>query len=371
MSMTSEFLDRCGIEFPLFAFSHCRDVVIAVSRAGGMGVLGTARSTPDQVATDLGEIEGALRGKPYGVDLLLPGSDRQEQIEEVAKQVPQGYRDFVEGVLRKFGVPPGLGTMSVEQRVAGVVGGKATVAQALKIVDVALAHEVRVFASALGAPGNGFVDAVHEKGALMLGMAGSVVHARKHVEAGADVVVAQGTEAGGHTGEVGTMVLVPDVVDAVAPVPVLAAGGIADGRQIAAALALGAAGVWTGSVWLTTTESDLDPAVKEKLIVATARDAIRSRAMTGKPARQLRTAWIDAWEGPDAPPPLRMPLQGVLVEEAQMRIAQHHVTELMGTPVGQVVGRLSSVRPAARVVQELMEGAGDAAGKLAGWAKGG
>lgn len=170
------------------------------------------------------------------------------------------------------------------------------------------------------------------------------------------MIIAQGTEAGGHTGDVATMVLVPEVVDAVGPdVPVLAAGGIGTGRQIAAALALGAQGVWTGSIWLTVTEADTAPVVVERLLAATSRDTVRSRVMTGKPARQLRTAWTEAWERPDAPEPLPMPLQGILYAEAARRIARVQQPDLSGFPVGQIVGRMNRVRPVKDVMLDLVE----------------
>jgi NAD(P)H-dependent flavin oxidoreductase YrpB (nitropropane dioxygenase family) len=143
-----------------------------------------------------------------------------------------------------------------------------------------------------------------------------VQHAVRHVSGGVDVLVAQGTEAGGHTGEIATMVLTPDVVDAVAPAPVLAAGGIGTGRQIAAALALGAKGVWTGSIWLTVTEAATTEDERAQLIAATASDPVRSKSVTGQPVRQIRSTWTDAWSRPDAPPALQIPLQMMLVEDA-------------------------------------------------------
>src|SRR5213079_3521519 len=151
-------------------------------------------------------------------------------------------------------------------------------------------------------------------------LAGKPQHAERSLARGVDLIVAQGTEAGGHTGEISTMVLVPEVVDAVSPTPVLAAGGIGNGRQIAASLALGAQGVWCGSVWLTTEEAETHPIVKEKFLAASSSDTVRSRASTGKPARQLRTAWTEAWDSPDNPDPLPMPLHGMLIADAQRRM---------------------------------------------------
>src|SRR5438477_8410876 len=164
------------------------------------------------------------------------------------------------------------------------------------------------------------IERTHTPAVVVAALAGRKAHAERHKPAGVDLIVAQGTEAGGHTGEISTMVLVPEVVEAVKPVPVLAAGGIGSGRQIAAAMALGAEGVWCGSVWLTTTEAETHPAVQQKFLAATSSDTVRSRSLTGKPARMLRSAWTDEWAKPDAPDALPMPLQTMLVIPAQHRI---------------------------------------------------
>jgi NAD(P)H-dependent flavin oxidoreductase YrpB (nitropropane dioxygenase family) len=199
------------------------------------------------------------------------------------------------------------------------------------------------------------VAQAHAKGVLVAGLVGDVNQARKQVEVGVDIVVAQGTEAGGHTGEVATFVLVPEIVDAISPVPVLAAGGIGTGRQVAAALALGAQGAWTGSIWLTVAEADTTPLIREKLLAAGSKDTVRSRALTGKPARQLRTAWTDAWDDPKGPGTLPMPLQFLLTAEAQHRIGRAGNKELAGMPVGQIVGRMNSVRTVHDVMYEMVE----------------
>ncbi len=201
------------------------------------------------------------------------------------------------------------------------------------------------------------VARAHDRDVLVAALAGSARHARKHQEAGIDVVVAQGYEAGGHTGEIASMVLTPEVVEAVDPLPVLAAGGIGSGPQVAAALALGAQGVWLGSLWLTTTEADMhSPALTRKLLAAGSGDTVRSRALTGKPARQLRTEWTDAWDDPDGPGTLPMPLQGLLVAEAVSRIQKYEIDPLLGTPVGQIVGRMTSERSVQAVFDDLTSG---------------
>jgi len=347
-----------GIDVPLFAFSHCRDVVAAVSKAGGLGVLGAVAFTTEQLEIELSWLDQHVAGRPYGVDVIMPasyagadldGADLPAQLEAM---IPDRHREYVEEVLARHGVPP---LPPGAPRPRGLLSW--THGAARSQVEVALSHPIALLANALGPPPADVVQQAHARGVPVAALVGDAPQARKQVAVGVDVIVAQGTEAGGHTGEVSTMVLVPDVVDAVDPVPVLAAGGIGDGRQVAAALALGAQGVWTGSIWLTVTESDVAPAVQEKLLRAGSRDTVRSRSMTGKPARQLRTAWTDAWDDPSGPGALPMPLQYLLTAEAQQRIGRSDVAELQGSPVGQIVGRMNGVRPARDVVFDLVEGA--------------
>jgi NAD(P)H-dependent flavin oxidoreductase YrpB (nitropropane dioxygenase family) len=230
-----------------------------------------------------------------------------------------------------------------------------TEATGTPLIDVALAHPIALLASALGPPPKEAIDRAHEQGVTVAALIGRLEQAVRDVQKGVDIIIAQGYEAGGHTGEVATMVLVPDVVDAVAPVPVLAAGGIATGRQMAAAMALGAQGVWTGSIWLTVTESNTGEIAMDKLLHATSTDTVRSRALTGKPARQLRTAWTEAWEAPESPGTLPMPLQFILNNYAMPRIQRAGNRELTGMPVGQVVSRMNSVRPAKDVIYDMVE----------------
>jgi len=355
--------EMLGVEFPILAFSHCRDVVAAVTNAGGFGVLGAVAHSPEALEVDLTWIEEQTRGRPFGVDLLLPatyaGADEGGlDPETIGHLLPPAQQHFVDEVLARYGVPE-LPEDDL-RRTRGVDGMRVSPKGYEPLLDVAFAHRIRLVASALGAPPPALIQRAHGSGVLVAALAGAVVHAERHRAAGVDLIVAQGTEAGGHTGEIASMVLVPDVVDAVAPTPVLAAGGIASGRQIAAAMALGAEGVWCGSVWLTTEEAETQPAVKEKFLTATSRDTIRSRSLTGKPARMLRSAWTDEWERPDAPPPLAMPLQSALVAEAQSRIARAATREGSGAQqlanyfVGQVVGRMNRVTPARQVVLDMV-----------------
>jgi NAD(P)H-dependent flavin oxidoreductase YrpB (nitropropane dioxygenase family) len=355
--MRTRVSEQFGIEFPIFAFSHCRDVVAAVSRAGGMGVLGALYFTPDELEVELKWLEEHAGGKPYGVDVVMPASyvgaelGAGEAEQRLADMIPAGHRGFVEETLARHGVPPlPEGTGAEPHRLLGW-----TDATARPQVEVALSHPIALLANALGPPPADVVAQAHAAGVPVAALVSTAEHARKQVAAGVDLIVAQGTEAGGHTGEISTMVLVPEVVDTVAPTPVLAAGGIGRGRQIAAALALGAEGVWTGSVWLTVAESDCSPVVMEKLLAATSRDTVRSRAWTGKPARMLRSGWTEAWESPESPGTLPMPLQFMLAADAFRRIGRSGNRELAGMPVGQIVGSMNTVRPAGEVIYSMVE----------------
>jgi NAD(P)H-dependent flavin oxidoreductase YrpB (nitropropane dioxygenase family) len=365
--------DMLGVEFPILAFSHCRDVVAAVTKAGGFGVLGAVAHTPEQLDVDLRWIEEQTRGGRYGVDLLLPAKYAGAEeggidAEAVAHLLPPAQQEFVDEILSRYQVPELPAALrGAERNVLANVASKGYE----PLLDVAFAHDIALVASALGAPPPALLTRAHDAGVAVAALAGTLAHAERHRAAGVDVIVAQGTEAGGHTGEISTMVLVPEVVDAVAPTPVLAAGGIANGRQIAAALALGAEGVWCGSVWLTTEEAETHPAVKQKFLTATSRDTVRSRSLTGKPARMLRSAWTDEWEGPSSPGALPMPLQSALVAEAQHRISRAASTEGSGAQklanyfVGQVVGQLDRIRPARQVVLDMMTGYAEVAQRFA------
>ena len=355
--MKTRLTDEFGIEFPIFAFSHCRDVVAAVSKAGGLGVLGAVYFTPDELEIELKWIDEHVDGKPYGVDLVMPAAyegadiETEEDFEELLEEmIPQQHRDFIEATLERYGVPPLPETVEQTHHLLGW-----TDTTARPQLEVAFEHPIALLANALGPPPVDVVDQAHTKGVKVAALAGAARHAQKLVESGVDVVVAQGTEAGGHTGEVASMVLIPEVVEAVAPTPVLGAGGIGSGRQMAAALALGAEGVWTGSIWLTTAEADTPPAALEKLLAAGSRDTVRSRVLTGKPARQLKTAWTEAWEAEDSPGYLPMPLQFMLTAEATQRIWRSDNKELTGFPVGQIVGSMEKIRPVRDVMYDLVE----------------
>ena len=357
--MRTRICEMFGIEFPIFAFSHCRDVVAAVSKAGGMGVLGALAFPTEQLELELAWIDEHVDGMPYGVDVVMPassvGGDAGVDAGALKEMIPEQHRKFVDELMERFELPP---LPEDEPEPVGLLGW--TDQGARSQVDIALSHPIKLLASALGPPPRDVVDTVHAKGALVAALVGNVRQAQKQVDAGTDVIVASGYEAGGHTGEITTMVLVPEVVDAVHPAPVLAAGGIGSGRQMAAALALGAEGVWTGSIWLTVKESNSGEIMMEKLVKATSQDTVRSRSLSGKPARQLRTAWIDAWESPDSPGALPMPLQYMLTAEAQRRIGRYVQNEgadpknLIGTPVGQIVGRMNSIPSCRELIYQMV-----------------
>ena len=354
--MHTELCDTFGIEYPIFAFTHCRDVVAAVSKAGGLGVLGAVGFSPEQLEIELAWIDDHIDGKPYGVDTVMPqkaaevhGATPDELIGQIRGMIDQEHWDYVTQLIERFdlpAMPPGEGPH-------GVIGWAEDVAR--QHVEVAFSHPITLIANALGSPPPDIVERAHEAGVKVAALAGKAQHAQRHVNNGVDIIVAQGYEAGGHTGEISTMVLVPEVVDAVAPVPVLAAGGIGSGRQIAAALSLGAQGAWLGSLWLTTAESNSSGAVLDAYLEATSSDTVRSRCYTGKPARMLRNAWTDAWADPAGPGPLGMPLQNILTSEANARIARANRKDLAFAPVGQIVGRMNKVKPVRDVMFELVE----------------
>ncbi|KOU69100.1 monooxygenase [Streptomyces sp. MMG1533] len=352
--MQTELSKTLGVEHAVFGFTPFPAVAAAISRAGGFGVLGAVRYTaPDDLKRDLDWIEAHVDGKPYGLDVVMPAKKVEGVTEaDVEAMIPEGHRQFVQDTLAKHGVPELAAGEASGWRITGWMEQVAR-----NQLDVAFDYPIRLLANALGSPPADVVARAHDQDVLVAALAGSARHARKHAEAGIDVVVAQGYEAGGHTGEIASMVLTPEVVEAVDPLPVLAAGGIGSGQQVAAALALGAQGVWLGSIWLTTTEADMhSPALTRKLLAAGSGDTVRSRALTGKPARQLRTEWTDAWDDPDGPGTLPMPLQGLLVAEAVSRIQKYEVGPLLGTPVGQIVGRMTSERSVQAVFDDLTRG---------------
>jgi len=370
-SMKTAVMKMLGLEAPIFAFSHCRDVVAAVSRAGGMGVLGTTHVTPEQLDIELAWLDAHTEDRNYGVDLMFASNARQEfegmTIADVDKYIPPDHRKFVDDLMRKYGVPelpPGEREAIFDEYMRGMIR---THKSAEARLEVLFRHpKARVMASALGVPPAHVTDACHERGIKVVGMVGQPKHVRRHRDAGMDIIVAAGHEAGGHVGEIAGMVLTPQVVEEAGSIPVLHAGGVARGRQIAAALALGAQGVWTGTIWLGTAEAETTPLVKEKIFAATSMDTLRSKCGTGHPARRLRSAWVEAWEAEGAPKPLPMPLQSILVNEALERMDRYQPRELVSYPAGQGVGMMQEQTDVRTVFRDLLTEFGETMAQLSG-----
>lgn len=373
--MKSKLCNLVGCEFPLFAFSHCRDVVAEVSKAGGFGVLGAVGHTPESLEIDLTWIDEQVQGKPYGVDLIVPTSlaDKEGALtpEDLEARIPPEHKAHVERILAENGIDTaGLW----DREIRADTGDAMRERGASRQLAVALEHPISMVVNALGVPPSFMMEAAREKGIMVGALTGSKEHAVKHIEAGVDVLIVSGTEAGGHCGEISTLVLVPEVLDTVlemsADTLVLAAGGIVTGRQMAACMAMGAAGAWTGSVWLTTAEAETAPAVKEKMLSATSRQTVRSRSRTGKYTRQLRSPWTDAWQEKDAPEPLPMPLQGLISGPALSRIdklaeaGDPNARRLATYWVGQGVGLMNSPVSARSVVYSFMEEFAESADRL-------
>jgi len=360
--MQSPICAMLAIEFPLLAFSHCRDVVVAVSKAGGMGVFGAASLPPERLEEELAWIDAHIGGKPYGVDLIVPnsfagkGEDRTE-----TPAIPDEHKAFISGLLQKHGVDDS--DLSLSGAARSSLGDNMSDDGAAKLLEVAFRHPIGLIANALGVPPPLMLELGKRHNVPVAALVGTRDHALAQVRAGVDILVVAGGEAGGHCGEVATMVLVPEVAAAVeavgATTPILAAGGIVTGRQMAAAMAMGAHGAWTGSVWLTTAEAETNPVVKEKMLLASSRDTVRSKSRTGKPSRQLRSPWTDAWEAEGAPKPLPMPLQSLVSEPALRKVDKlseggHEGAKALATYwVGQGVGLMNEAMGAGQVVQEF------------------
>jgi len=364
--MNSRICEMLDIEFPLVAFTHCRDVVVAVSKAGGCGVLGAVGMSPEQLEKELKWIDDHIDGKPYGVDVLIPnkmvGKDEKFDADKLAKMIPQQYADFRTDVLENHGIDaPELREIDT----SGSSFAQNTQSDGAKaLLDVAFKHPIKIIANALGVPPDWMIQMGKENDCKVAALLGTAEHAINQVKAGVDILVVSGTEAGGHCGSVSTMVLIPEVHQAIQPygdVPILAAGGIVTGKQMAAAMAMGASGAWCGSVWLTTIESEVEPVIKEKMVAANSSQTVRSRSRTGKHSRQLVTPWTQAWEADSAPEPLPMPLQPMVAEPALQKVNKlaaggHEGAKDLATYwVGQGVGLMNQSISASDVVQEFKE----------------
>ncbi|WP_374528587.1 NAD(P)H-dependent flavin oxidoreductase [Novosphingobium sp.] len=369
--MQNFLCEMVGCEFPLFAFSHCRDVVVAVSKAGGFGVFGAAAYTPEQFEQELAWIDAHIDGKPYGVDVLVPETVDARVTgftsnAERAAAISAEHKAFTAGILGQYGVTvPEAEALRVRE------GAGITPENGAALMEVAFRHPIKLIANALGIAPAAMIAEGKKRGIPVAALVGAKEHALRQAAAGVDIIVAQGGEAGGHCGEVSTLVLVPEVVRALKAagqdIPVLAAGGIMTGGQMAAMMAAGAQGAWCGSVWLSTPEAETSPTFRQKMIHARSRDTVRSKARTGKPARQLKTAWHEAWDGPDSPGTLPMPLMGMVSEPSFAHIEKAVVNgnaqaqDLVSYFVGQGVGLVEAERSCRQVVQDFREEFAEAA----------
>jgi NAD(P)H-dependent flavin oxidoreductase YrpB (nitropropane dioxygenase family) len=352
--------DRLGIEWPIFGFSHSLEVVAAICRAGGFGVFGVAREDPARIGERIGQLREAVGGRAFGVDLMLPsGMPERAEPAEVARRIPGAHREFVERIRDRYSVPASTRPTFF----TSFVRSKELFARQ---VDAVLASDVDLVATAIGLPTE-VVARVRSSGKTALSMVGTPRHAEAALAAGADLLVAQGYDAGGHTGTIGTMTLVPQVVEIGerAGVPVLAAGGIATGGQVAAALALGAQGAWLGTVWLAASEHRTHPLLLKKLYAAGSEDTVVTRAHSGKPCRVIRSAWSDEWAAPGAPEPLPMPYQQALTGELLAAIDEHGVEPLLYEAAGQSVAWVKEEESVAQIVARLVRQADASLERLA------
>lgn len=355
--MKTSVTEMLGTELPIFAFSHCRDVVVEVSKAGGMGVLGASGFSPERLAEELSWIDAQVDGKPYGVDLLIPNTYEKRAVGKVDIEalIPTEFRVFLDQKCTEAGIPPLPEAEAKSLLQTQLDKVQMTPEEAAHLLEVALRYPIKLMVNALGTPPRETVKRLQDMGIKVGSMIGKADHASAQLEAGVDIIIAQGSEAGGHTGTISSMVLWPQIIDAVAPVPVLAAGGIGRGKQMAAAMAMGAAGVWCGSIWLGTSQSDVLPKLKERIFDAKSEDAVQSRAMTGKPCRMLRSKFSDMWLEPEAPATLPMPLQTIATAETRMRIDRAGVKDFMSYPVGQIVGDMQHESSVRQVVIGMLE----------------
>ena len=359
--MKTKLAEKLGIEYPIFAFTHCRDVVVAVSKAGGIGVLGAVGFSPEQLKEELDWIDAHIGDYPYGVDTVIPqkyegmdNKDPEELLEQLKALVPDEHKQFAENLLQEAGVPEA----DVSNGPDGGLLGWTEATAGPQIEEALKRKNVKLIANALGTPPADIIKKIQDKGIHIGALCGKIKQAKAHKEAGLDFIIAQGGEGGGHTGEIGSIVLWPQIVDAVDGLPVLAAGGIGNGRQMAAAMSTGAQGVWCGSLWLAVEEAAAQPAEKDSYLNATSEDTIRSRAWTGKPARMLKNKWTEAWENPDNPDPLPMPLQGMITFDAMRRTSIYagsgNTQDVSFNAAGQVIGQVKQIESVKDVIYRII-----------------
>jgi len=360
--------DDLKIEYPVFLAgmgvkgnATPPKLVATVSEAGGMGILGCSWLDADEVRRRIRAVRN-LTDKPFGVDLLLPASMDESSVPDRAEMRARIERDFPKqaafgkSLSEKFGLKP------VQSQLAAM-----SPEFIRRQVDVCLEEKIAVFAAGLGDPG-WVVPLAKQANMKVMGLVGNVRNAERQKKAGVDYVIAQGYEAGGHTGTIANFPLIPMVVDAVAPTPVIAAGAIADGRTVAAGLALGAVGVWVGTAFLLAEESNIFPRHQEEIIKGAAEDFIITRAYTGKTARDYKNDVIKAWDESGLKT-LPMPLQGVLMDDFIAAAEAANRAELINNPVGQIAGMLKQKRPAKEIMMSMVHGAEEVIERLSAMRK--
>ena len=319
-----------GIRHPIFGFSHSVDVCVAIARAGGFPVMGLARELPEEIPHILEDVEKRMGEMPYGIDLMLPSKvPEQASIEDLRESLPSEHVEFVDRLRQRFKVQapvkPSFFTTQVRSE-----------ALFHEQIEAVLASNCRGVATAIGLRAD-LIERAKARGKLTFSLVGSVRHTRKAIEMGVEVLVAQGYDAGGHTGPVGTLSLLPQVIAAAAGRPVLAAGGIATGEQVLGTIAMGAQGAWLGTLWMAARENHTPPSLLQRLVASTSEDTVITRAHSGKPCRVVRSDWIDAWQQPGAPEPLNMPLQQVLTGDVFAAMHEHDDARLIYEAAGQSV----------------------------------
>ena len=346
--------DEYGCEVPLVAFAHTRDVIAAVTNAGGIGVLGMGGTEPEEARANIRWIKERVGDKPFGVDILLPASFVEGDQEDLEAQIPQGHRDFMENLQRENYIPDPKTPPPWGRR------GGDLMKEARARLDMILEERPPIFASGLGSPAF-IMDQMHERGMKVWSLVGLPRQAKRLVDADIDLIVAQGGDSGGHSGTVGTFSLVPQVVDVAREkdIPVLAAGGVVSGRHLAAAIMLGAVGTWSGTIWQVTNESETEMYKKQRLVDARVEDAVNSRANSGKQQRLLRSKWSEAWSQEGAPTPLQMPVQGMLHAKFSQSVEDWDLNEWKSIMSGQGVGLINSIQPARQIVFDTAEEARD------------
>ena len=356
----TEICDLFGIEHPIVLAGMGQvstpELAAAVSNAGGLGVMGCASTGPRQLREWIRRCR-ALTDKPFGVDTLLPASVRRgANLKPMSngplpKDLIPEYREFARGFLAGEGIAEAeAGAIWPEPDGPPMLSKEFFEAQ----MEVVIEEKVPVYVSGLGNPAP-WMDRLKANGTKVMAVVGAVRHARQVLESGLDAIVAQGHDGGGHNSPIGTMALIPQVVDAVeGRVPVLGAGGISDGRGVAAAMMLGASGAWLGSVFLASDEAGLLDGQKQAVVEASEEGTIVSRSVTGKPARIIKSKWTQLWEESEHEP-LPMPYQTQISRPALVSAnLAGRSQDINPGFAGQGIGMVKAVRPAAEIMADIV-----------------